>query len=222
MKSVKLFNQSKDNTNSGSNPIKGDLLVIAGATLYGVSNVSEEYFVKSADRIELMAFLGIFGAIVSAIQMYPFLYTSTINNFSMLMIIFIILCNFFNRAYRRILERDELKSIHWSSGATFPFFGFSLAMFVFYSAVPVLLKISGSTMLNLSLLTSDMWAVFIRIFAYHEKVDWMYYVAFAAVTVGLIVYSGGDKSDQNAREVADESKQFDEEASTGRPDQHEK
>jgi hypothetical protein len=32
------------------------------------------------------------------------------------------------------------------------------------------LQISGSTMLNLSLLTSDMWAVVIRIFAYHEKV----------------------------------------------------
>ncbi|KAH6821940.1 solute carrier family 35 protein [Perilla frutescens var. hirtella] len=29
------------NRSSGSNPIKGDLLVIAGATLYGVSNVSE-------------------------------------------------------------------------------------------------------------------------------------------------------------------------------------
>lgn len=32
------------------------------------------------------------------------------------------------------------------------------------------LQMSGSTMLNLSLLTSDMWAVVIRIFAYHEKV----------------------------------------------------
>ncbi|CAK9139484.1 unnamed protein product [Ilex paraguariensis] len=32
-------------------------------------------------------------------------------------------------------------------------------------------EISGSTMLNLSLLTSDMWAVLIRIFAYHEKVS---------------------------------------------------
>lgn len=30
---------------------------------------------------------------------------------------------------------------------------------------------SGSTMLNLSLLTSDMWSVLIRIFVYHEKVD---------------------------------------------------
>ncbi|KAH6809186.1 solute carrier family 35 protein [Perilla frutescens var. frutescens] len=176
---------------SGSNPIKGDLLVIAGATLYGVSNVSEEYFVKNADRVELMAFLGLFGAIISACQ----------------------IC---------ILERDELKSIHWTTGATFPFVGFSVAMFLFYSGVPVLLKISGSTMLNLSLLTSDMWAVLIRIFAYHEKVDWMYFVAFAAVALGIVVYSGGDKIDQNTAEVADEeierSKHFDEEAVVGRPE----
>lgn len=158
---------------SGNKPIIGDVLVIAGATLYGVSNVSEEFFIKNADRVELMAFLGIFGAIISACQIV-------------------------------ILEREELKNIHWSAGATLPFLGFSLAMFVFYSGVPVLLKISGATMVNLSLLTSDMWAVLIRIFAYHEKVDWMYFVAFAAVTLGLIIYSGGDKTDQNNAEAADE------------------
>ncbi|KAL6535010.1 hypothetical protein OROMI_026384 [Orobanche minor] len=143
---------------SGSNPIKGDLLVIAGATLYGISNVSEapgEFFVKSADRVELMAFLGIFGAIISACQI------------------------------------------------TLPFVGFSLAMFLFYSGVPILLKMSGSTMLNLSLLTSDMWAVLIRIFAYREKVDWMYFVAFAAVAIGLVVYSRGEEMDQNNAEGAD-------------------
>lgn len=32
------------------------------------------------------------------------------------------------------------------------------------------MQINGSTMLNLSLLTSDMWSVLIRIFAYNEKV----------------------------------------------------
>ncbi|GAA0175018.1 hypothetical protein LIER_28277 [Lithospermum erythrorhizon] len=176
-----------EDRSSGSNPIKGDLLVIAGATLYGVTNVSEEYFVKSADRTELMALLGFFGAIVSACQI-------------------------------AIIERTELKSIHWSAGAAFPFVGFSLAMFLFYSFVPVLLKISGSAMLNLSLLTSDMWAVLIRIFAYHEKVDWMYFTAFAGVAVGIIIYSGGDKKvDSSVDEVADgstkqRSKRLDEEA----------
>ncbi|TXG72892.1 hypothetical protein EZV62_001471 [Acer yangbiense] len=113
----------------GSNPRIGDILVIAGATLYAVSNVSE----------------------------------------------------------------------------ALPFFGFAAAMFLFYSFVPVLLKLNGSTMLNLSLLTSDMWAVLIRIFAYREKVDWMYFIAFAAVVAGLIVYSGGDKDeDQQHAAVADE------------------
>jgi solute carrier family 35 protein F1/2 len=43
-----------------------------------------------------------------------------------------------------------------------------VAAFAF--AFPCLLQICGATMLNLSLLTSDMWAVLIRIFAYHEKV----------------------------------------------------
>ncbi|XP_031284058.1 solute carrier family 35 member F2-like isoform X2 [Pistacia vera] len=173
----------------GSNPRLGDALVIAGATLYAISNVSEEYLVKNADRIELMSFLGIFGAIISAIQI-------------------------------SILERNELKSIHWTAGASLPFFGFALAMFLFYSFVPILLKISGSTMLNLSLLTSDMWAVVIRIFAYHEKVDWMYFIAFAAVAIGLIIYSGGDKEgDQHCRDVVNEeaersNKYFDEEDSS--------
>ncbi|KAG6436680.1 hypothetical protein SASPL_101582 [Salvia splendens] len=147
---------------SGSNPIKGDLLVLAGATLYGVTNVGEGFYVLIFTAISLTMCCSV------------------------------------------ILERDELRSIHWTAGATFPFVGFSVAMFLFYSGVPILLKISGSTMLNLSLLTSDMWAVLIRIFAYQEKVDWMYFVAFAAVTLGLIVYSGGNKIDQNTAEVADE------------------
>lgn len=191
---VVVFSDVHSNDRSGgSNPLKGDMLVIAGSTLYAISNVSEEFFVKSADRVELMGMLGLFGAIISACQI-------------------------------SILERNELKSIHWSAGAVIPFIGFALAMFLFYSGVPILLKISGSTMLNLSLLTSDMWTVLIRIFAYHQKVDWMYFIAFGTVAVGLVIYSGGDKEeDQNRAEVADEeaeqSKHFDEEAGSGNPSQ---
>ncbi|KAK7372162.1 hypothetical protein VNO80_05533 [Phaseolus coccineus] len=78
-------------------------------------------------------------------------------------------CIFFKLCLKSILERNELKSIHWSAEAALPFVGFAEAMLMFYSLVPVLLKINGSTILNLSLLTLDMWAVLIRIFAYHEK-----------------------------------------------------
>ncbi|BAF17044.2 uncharacterized protein [Oryza sativa Japonica Group] len=152
----------------GTSPVKGDILVIAGATLYAISNVSEEFLVKVGDRVELMGMLGLFGAIISACQI-------------------------------SIFERNEIKSIQWSVGAVVPFIGFAVAMFMFYSLVPILLKISGSTMLNLSLLTSDMWAILIRLFAYHEKVDWMYYVAFGAVAIGLVIYSGDSNSDDGRR-----------------------
>ncbi|KAK1435264.1 hypothetical protein QVD17_01025 [Tagetes erecta] len=165
---------ASDRSQSGSNPVKGDFLVIAGATLYAVCNVSEEFFVKTVDQVELLAMLGLFGAIVSGIQI-------------------------------SVLEREELKSIHWSSGAVLPYVGYAAAMFLFYSGVPFLLKINGSTMLNLSLLTSDMWSVLIRIFVYYEKVDWMYYVAFAAVAVGLVIYSMFEKEvDEPQGDDADE------------------
>ncbi|KAF8653865.1 hypothetical protein HU200_061996 [Digitaria exilis] len=142
----------------GPNPLKGDLLVIFGSMFYACSNVTEEYVVKKGNRVELMAMLGLFGAIVSAIQI-------------------------------SILERNELHSITWNAGAVLPFLGYAVVMFLFYSTVPTVLKICGATMLNLSLLTSDMWAVLIRIFAYHEKVDWIYFVAFACTAAGIIIYS---------------------------------
>ncbi|KAF4355065.1 hypothetical protein F8388_022317 [Cannabis sativa] len=49
--------------------------------------------------------------------------------------------------------------------------------------------LSGSTMFNLSILTADMWAVLFRIFFYHQQVDWLYYLSFAIVVIGLIIYS---------------------------------
>ncbi|CAD6224261.1 unnamed protein product [Miscanthus lutarioriparius] len=166
----------------GPNPLKGDLLVIGGSMLYAISNVTEEYFVKKSNRVEVMAMLGVFGAIISGIQI-------------------------------SILEQKELRSTHWTAGAILPFIGFALAMFLFYSTVPIILKICGATMLNLSLLTSDMWAVLIRIFAYHEKVDWMYFVAFAGTATGLVIYSyRGSK--QISEETAQDTQAMDEEAAT--------
>ncbi|KAM0839346.1 hypothetical protein ACQ4PT_060379 [Festuca glaucescens] len=52
----------------GPNPLKGDLLIIFGSMLYACSNVAEEYLVKKNNRIELMAMLGLFGAVISGIQ----------------------------------------------------------------------------------------------------------------------------------------------------------
>lgn len=92
-----------------------------------------------------------------------------------------------------IVERKTLESVVWSRDIILAFFGYALSTFMFYSLVPPLLKMSGATLFNLSALTSDMWAVVFRIFFYNQKVDWLYFVSFALVVIGLIIYSTIEK-----------------------------
>uniref|UniRef100_A0A452Z823 Uncharacterized protein n=1 Tax=Aegilops tauschii subsp. strangulata TaxID=200361 RepID=A0A452Z823_AEGTS len=49
------------------------------------------------------------------------------------------------------------------------FAGYGIAGFMFYTITPFVLEMSGATLLNLSLLTSDMWAVAIRVFFYQQQ-----------------------------------------------------
>ncbi|GAY33171.1 hypothetical protein CUMW_006020 [Citrus unshiu] len=71
--------------------------------------------------------------------------------------------------------------------------GYAASSFMFYTLAPFVLKLSGATMFNLSLLTADMWAVVFRICFYHQKVDWLYFLAFGIVVIGLIIYSTTEK-----------------------------
>ncbi|KAF2931020.1 hypothetical protein DAI22_05g178500 [Oryza sativa Japonica Group] len=69
-----------------------------------------------------------------------------------------------------IFEKKNLVAIAWSPTMLCLFAGFAVALFMFYSITPFVLKMSGSTLFNLSLLTSDMWAVAIRVLFYHQQV----------------------------------------------------
>ncbi|RVW47998.1 Solute carrier family 35 member F1 [Vitis vinifera] len=149
----------------GSRPLLGDILVIAGTLFFALSNVGEEFCVKKKDRVEVVTMIGIFGLLVSVCEI-------------------------------SIMELKSLESVEWSTDIILGFVGYAVSTFLFYTIVPFLLQISGATWFNLSLLTSDMWAVVIRIFFYHQKVcsqnlsvDWLYFISFAMVAVGLIIYS---------------------------------
>ncbi|XP_023756303.1 uncharacterized protein LOC111904820 isoform X2 [Lactuca sativa] len=139
-----LLSDSGVGGSSGRNPILGDILVIAGTCFFALSNVGEEFCVKKVDRIEVLTMLGLFGMLVSIVEMIFF-------------------------------ERKNIESISWSPEVA-----------------------SGATLFNLSLLTADMWAVVIRVFLYHQKVDWLYYVSFLLVGIGLVIYS---KTEKNLNEL---------------------
>ncbi|XP_078181844.1 uncharacterized protein LOC144575537 isoform X3 [Carex rostrata] len=143
---------------TGSRPLLGDGLVIASTLCYALSNVTEEYCVKKKDRVEVVAMLGVFGVLISVLQI-------------------------------SIFEKKSLEEVKWTPTMISLFAGFAAASFLFYTIVPFVLKMSGATLFNLSLLTSDMWAVLIRVFFYHQQVDWLYYLAFGVVAIGLIIYS---------------------------------
>ncbi|GMY25170.1 solute carrier family 35 member F2-like [Fagus crenata] len=147
----------------GTKPLLGDILVIAGTIFFAMSNVGEEFCVKKKDRVEVICMIGVYGFLVSVVEI-------------------------------SIMELKSLESVEWSVDIILAFVGYAVATFMFYSFVPFVLKLSGATMFNLSILTSDMWAVVIRIFFYHQQVDWLYYLAFAMVVVGLIIYSTTEKN----------------------------
>ncbi|CAN6354999.1 unnamed protein product [Urochloa humidicola] len=85
------------------------------------------------------------------------------------------------------------------------FAGFAVAIFIFYTITPFVLKMSGATLFNLSLLTSDMWAVAIRVLFYHQQINWLYYLAFTIVAIGLITYSLNESTSDDERAASTEA-----------------
>lgn len=59
---------SGTNGGQGRDMVKGDLFGLLGATLYGLSNVFEEWFVSKRPMYEVLSFLGIFGVCINGVQ----------------------------------------------------------------------------------------------------------------------------------------------------------
>uniref|UniRef100_A0A2K6VW95 EamA domain-containing protein n=1 Tax=Onchocerca volvulus TaxID=6282 RepID=A0A2K6VW95_ONCVO len=54
---------------SGDNRVLGDVLCLTGSILYAIGNVGEEFLVKQNSRIEYLGMVGLFGSIISGIQL---------------------------------------------------------------------------------------------------------------------------------------------------------
>lgn len=66
---------------------------------------------------------------------------------------------------------------------------FSMFLFMMYSIAPFVLKMSGSTMLNLSLLTSDAYAILFGVFLFGKKLTYLYFISLVVIIGGLLMYS---------------------------------
>nr|XP_020467164.1 solute carrier family 35 member F1 isoform X2 [Monopterus albus] len=122
----------------GEQKLFGDLLVLGGATLYGISNVCEEFIVKNLSRVEFLGMMGLFGSFFSGIQL-------------------------------AIMEHKELLKVPWDWQIGLLYVGFSAFMFILYSFMPVVVKRTSATSVNLSLLTADLYSLFCGLFLFHYK-----------------------------------------------------
>nr|KAF6439052.1 solute carrier family 35 member F2 [Molossus molossus] len=124
--------------NSGSDVLIGDILVLVGASLYAISNVCEEYIVKKLSRQEFLGMLGLFGIIISGIQLL-------------------------------LVEYKDIASIHWDWKIALLFVAFALCMFCLYSFMPLVIKVTSATSVNLGILTADLYSLFFGLFLFDNK-----------------------------------------------------
>ncbi|XP_057685104.1 solute carrier family 35 member F2-like [Corythoichthys intestinalis] len=143
---------------SASNMLLGDGLVLLSATLYGISNVWQEYTVKNRSRLEFLGMLGLFGVIISSVQML-------------------------------VLELHQVSAIQWSWQVAVLLGAFACCMLGLYSLMPVVIKESSATAVNLSMLTADIFAVFCGIFLFHYHFSGLYIVSLVLIFVGFIAFN---------------------------------
>ncbi|XP_061485577.1 solute carrier family 35 member F2 isoform X2 [Rhineura floridana] len=141
----------------GSDVVIGDVLVLLGASLYAISNVSEEYIVKNLSRVEFLGMVGLFGTIISGLQL-------------------------------AILEHKDITSIQWNWKIVLLFLAFALCMFGLYSFMPVVIKVTSATSVNLGILTADLYSLFFGLFLFGYKFSALYLLSFVVIMVGFIMY----------------------------------
>ncbi|XP_078618113.1 solute carrier family 35 member F2-like [Branchiostoma floridae x Branchiostoma japonicum] len=88
-----------------------------------------------------------------------------------------------------ILERHELATIQWSWQVGLLFVGFAVCLFALYTIFPTVIKLSSAVVVNLSILTADLYTLFIGLFLFHYTYHGLYFLAFILIVAGVVVYS---------------------------------
>jgi solute carrier family 35, member F1/2 len=135
------------------------MLVLIGAVFYAISNIGQERMVKSFDRIEYLMMIGIWGSIISGVQMA-----------------------IFEREVLSQVEWSEPRVVLY-------IIGFDACLLCLYTFTPLLLQYSSAVMMNLSFLTADFWSVLMAVALFGARLNALYFAAFATIVIGLTMYN---------------------------------
>ena len=87
-----------------------------------------------------------------------------------------------------IFEWDKLHSVEWNTTIILFNCGFVLCLFLMYCNTSLFLRCSDAALFNLSLLTSDVYAVVFSYFVFGYTVSWLYFIALVLAVTGVLLY----------------------------------
>lgn len=86
-------------------------------------------------------------------------------------------------------EREQLLAVNWTPQVTGYMTGFVLCLFAMYTATSHFLRLCDATLFNLSLLTSDVWAILAAYLLFGSQLSVLYFVSLALIVGGLVIYN---------------------------------
>jgi len=115
------------------------------------------------------------------------------------------------------LEHELFHTVEWNGTTIGYLIGFTACMLFLYTTAPILFRLSSSPFYNINLLTSDFFGLLIGIKVFDYSPFWLYFVAFALVILGLVVYFSVQRPEGTAAlEVKSRGRQQAKEEAAGR------
>ncbi|KAK0656255.1 hypothetical protein B0T16DRAFT_317380, partial [Cercophora newfieldiana] len=93
-----------------------------------------------------------------------------------------------NGVQAAIFDRTSFQEATWNGAIAGYLVGYTLAMTIFYSLVPLMLRMGSAAFFDISLLTANFWGVIIGIHVFGYAIHFLYPIAFVLIIVGLVVY----------------------------------
>ncbi|CEG44727.1 solute carrier family 35 member f2 [Plasmopara halstedii] len=151
--------QEEETTSWNVSTLYGDFLCLLGSAVYACSNVGQEYLVKKENR--RIEFLGFVGLFGFSISSMQAAY----------------------------FEGDVIRAVDWTWSSALCLLGYIGTLFIMYSAASIFLTTGDAAVFNLSLLTSDFFAVVAAKYLFDEELSGLYFVGFVFIFIGVIIYN---------------------------------
>jgi drug/metabolite transporter (DMT)-like permease len=161
---VTVFSDYEDEDSGAGYPhaVYGDILAAIGGIFYGLSDTVAEEALKESGNAEFLGMLGLFGSVISVVQVL---------------------------LWERPAVYDLFHASECSKGVTIGVMvGIVASFYAFYVGLGRFLIVSEAALLNLSLLTADLWAVIFSVIDENQYPTGLFVGSMIIIMLGVLIY----------------------------------